>query len=198
MIHNQSKKEYFVTIISWLELVANLNIDFLIGRYNNTNMHVIPRKLFQKMLRYIWWLYFEKRKVIVANYHTFSVEGEKVFLLHVSWIFCWLKTYAYMTVKIWKSYNYVSKSWRKEYGSDPRSYEHYLSGSEWKACKQFRPVRDLITYDLCDTIERWTGMAEVMGSNSVRAWIFFSAYFHYHLSSVRNCEYHFHLTYTNS
>ena len=84
MIHNQSKKEYFVTIISWLELVANLNIDFLIGRYNNTNMHVIPRKLFQKMLRYIWWLYFEKRKVIVANYHTFSVEGEKVFLLHVS------------------------------------------------------------------------------------------------------------------
>ena len=32
MIHNQSKKEYFVTVISWFELVANLNNDFLIGR----------------------------------------------------------------------------------------------------------------------------------------------------------------------
>ena len=28
MIHNQSKKEYFVTVISWFELVANLNNDF--------------------------------------------------------------------------------------------------------------------------------------------------------------------------
>ena len=84
MIHNQSKKEYFVTVISWFELVANLNNDFLISRYDDTNMHVIPRKLFQKTLHYMWWLYFETRKVIVANYHTFSVEGGKAFLLHVS------------------------------------------------------------------------------------------------------------------
>ena len=45
MIHNQSKKEYFVTIISWFELVANLNNDFLIGRYNDTNMHRCSAKI---------------------------------------------------------------------------------------------------------------------------------------------------------
>ena len=33
--------------------------------------------------------------------------------------------------------------WRNEYGSDPRSYEHFLSSSENKAWKKFRPVRDL-------------------------------------------------------
>ena len=37
-----------------------------------------------------------------------------------------------------------------EYGSDPRSYKYYLSSSESKAWKRFRPVRDL-THDLCDT-----------------------------------------------
>ena len=26
---------------------------------------------------------------------------------------------------------YVHYGWRKEYGSDPRSYEHYLSSSEY-------------------------------------------------------------------
>ena len=82
MIHNQSKKGYFVTIISWLELVENLNNDFSMGQYDS--MRVILRKLFQKMLNYILWLYFKTCKVIMANYHTFSAEGEKVFLLHVS------------------------------------------------------------------------------------------------------------------
>ena len=82
MIHNQSKKGYFVTIISWLELVENLNNDFSMGQYDS--MRVILRKLFQKMLNYILWLYFETCKVIMANYHTFGAEGEKVFLLRVS------------------------------------------------------------------------------------------------------------------
>ena len=82
MIHNQSKKGYFVTIISWLELVENLNNDFSMGQYDS--MRVILRKLFQKMLNYLMWLYFGTCKVIMANYHTFGAEGEKVFLLHVS------------------------------------------------------------------------------------------------------------------
>ena len=45
--------------------------------------------------------------------------------------------------------------------SDPRSNVHYLSSSEKKAWK-------IWTHDLCDT-----GIAEVMGSNPVQAWIFF-------------------------
>ena len=64
MIHNQSKKGYFVTIISWFELVENLNKDFSMGQYDS--MRMILRKLFQKMLNYILWLYFETCKVIMA------------------------------------------------------------------------------------------------------------------------------------
>ena len=45
---------------------------------------------------------------------------------------------------------YVNCGWRNEYGSGPRSYEHYLSSSENK---------------------------EVMGSNPLQAWIFFRALF---------------------
>ena len=37
-----------------------------------------------------------------------------------------------------------------------------------------------------------TGIAEVMGSNPVQAWIFFRPYFHYCLSSAHYCEDHFH------
>ena len=42
-------------------------------------------------------------------------------------------------------------------------------------------------------VERCTGIAEVMGSNPVQAWIFFfRPYFHYCSSSAHYCEDHFH------
>ena len=41
---------------------------------------------------------------------------------------------------------------------------------------------------LAQLVERCTGIAEVMGSNPVRAWIFFRPYFNYWFSSVHSCE----------
>ena len=35
---------------------------------------------------------------------------------------------------------YVNCGWRNEYGSDPRSYEHYLSSSENKAGVYLKPT----------------------------------------------------------
>ena len=44
---------------------------------------------------------------------------------------------------------YVNCGWRNEYGSDPRSYEHYdVSSSENKAWRKFRPLRDLNLWPL--------------------------------------------------
>ena len=68
-------------------MVAKLNNDSSMVRYDS--MCVIPRKLFQKMLNYIWWLYFQTWKAITANYHTrfeskfctpAALEDKKVFL----------------------------------------------------------------------------------------------------------------------
>ena len=43
-------------------------------------------------------------------------------------------------------------------------------------------------------VKRCTGIAEVMGSNPVQAWIFFfRPYFHHCLSTVHYCEGHFHI-----
>ena len=41
---------------------------------------------------------------------------------------------------------------------------------------------------LAQWIEHCTSIAEVMGSNPVRVWIFFRSYFHYCLSSVQYRE----------
>ena len=41
---------------------------------------------------------------------------------------------------------------------------------------------------LAQLVEHCTGIAEVMGSNPLQAWIFFRPYFHYCSSSVRYCE----------
>ena len=41
---------------------------------------------------------------------------------------------------------------------------------------------------LAQLVERCTGIAEVMGSNHVQAWIFFRPSFHYCLSSVHCCD----------
>ena len=73
-----------------------------------------------------------------------------------------------------------------EYESDLRSNEHYLGSSENKAWKIFRPVRNVMTW--AQLVEHCKGIAEVMGSNPVRAWIFFKPYFHQCLSSVHHCE----------
>ena len=51
---------------------------------------------------------------------------------------------------------------------------------------------------LVQLVERCTGIAEVMGSNPVQAWIFFRPYFHYCLSSAYHCEDHFHSHYSFS
>ena len=74
----------------------------------------------------------------------------------------------------------VSRTWKMSYGSDPRSYEHYLSSSENKAWKKFRPVQDLNPWPL-----------------QYQFWLFFRPYFHYYLSSVHNCEDCFHFRFCN-
>ena len=53
-----------------------------------------------------------------------------------------------MVKNIWKSYIWTADKDVNE--SDPRSNVHYLSSSENKAWKKFRPVRDLNPY-LCNT-----------------------------------------------
>ena len=45
---------------------------------------------------------------------------------------------------------------------------------------------------LAQVVEHCTGIAGVMGSNSVQAWIFFRPSFHYYLSSVHYCLDRFH------
>ena len=101
----------------------------------------------------------------------------------------------------------------REYERDLRSNEHYSSGSENKAWKKIRPEQDLNPWPLqyrCSTlpteltnqlhvgllaqlVEHCTGIAKVMGSNPVQAWIFFRPYFHYCSSSVHYCEDRFHI-----
>ena len=83
---------------------------------------------------------------------------------------------------------------RMQYRSDHRNYEHYLSSSENKARKTFTSLRDL---NWVDTGAAPCGIAEIMDSNPVRAWIFFRPYFHYYLSGVHNCEDRFHIRFFN-
>ena len=46
---------------------------------------------------------------------------------------------------------YVNCGWRREYESDLRSNEHYLSSSENKAWKKNSGLYGIWTYDLYDT-----------------------------------------------
>ena len=55
------------------------------------------------------------------------------------------------------------------------------------------PTETLAVGLLAQLVEQCTGIAEVIGSNPVHAWIFFRPYFHYCLSSVYNCEGHFYI-----
>ena len=70
---------------------------------------------------------------------------------------------------------------KHEYGSDPRSYEHYLNSSENKAWKKLRPLWDLNSWPL-HQYPRGHGFMN-----------FFRSYLHYYLSSVHNCEDRFHI-----
>ena len=73
----------------------------------------------------------------------------------------------YMTLIKWKSYRYVSCSLRNEFESDLGSNEHYLKLSDNRHNDQL-PVGLL-----AQLVECCTGIAEVMGSNPVQAWIYF-------------------------
>ena len=122
-------------IISCFEIIAKLNNDSSMGRHDI--MCVIPRKLFQKMLNFVWWFYFQTFKIIMVNYHTrfeskfrmysCSAGGKRVLLIpqyHEYFVglicsnfensaqFLRLttrrkKTCAYITVNTWKSYTWT-------------------------------------------------------------------------------------------
>ena len=65
-----------------------------------------------------------------------------------------------------------------------------LKGFIWNQNRDQLPVGLL-----AQLVEHCTGIAEVMGSNPAKAWIFFKPSFHYYLSNVHNCEdrYHIHV-----
>ena len=69
-----------------------------------------------------------------------------------------------------------------------RSFIHPFHGFIWNQHNGQLPVGLL-----AQLVGHSTGIAEVMGSNPVQAWIFFRPYFHYYSSSVHNCEDHFHI-----
>ena len=85
-----------------------------------------------------------------------------------------------------------------EDGSDPCSYEHYLSSSEnkaWKkiqACLGFKPKTSATPALVLET--SWV---IGHGSNPIQAWIFFRPYLYYYLSSLHNWEDCFHIHFFN-
>ena len=101
----------------------------------------------------------------------------------------------------------------REYERDFRSNKHNSSGSGNNAWKKIRPEQDLNPWPsryrcsallteltnelpvglLAQLVKHCTGIAKVMGSNPVLAWIFFRPYFHYRSSSVHYCEDRFHI-----
>ena len=71
---------------------------------------------------------------------------------------------------------------------DPCSYEHYWTSSWNRAWKNWVQIKWFIWAQhndqfpvglLAQLVERCIGIAKVMGSNPVRAWIFFRSYFNY-------------------
>ena len=80
-------------------------------------------------------------------------------------------------------------SWRVQYENNPHSREYYLTSSENKASKKFRPVQDL-THDLCDTGS--TLPTELTSQLGAGHYVLEFLTFHYWLSSIYNCKDHFH------
>ena len=102
---------------------------------------------------------------------------------------------------------YMNCGLRNEYESGLCINEHYLSSSENEAWKKIdsslhgfitnQQNNQLLIGLLAQLVEHWTGIAEVIGSNPVQGWIFFSRpYFYYCLSSVHYCEDRFHIHFT--
>ena len=80
-------------------------------------------------------------------------------------------------------------SWRVQYENNPHSHEYYLTSSENKAWKKFRPVQDL-THDLCNTGSSLpTELTSLLGAGH---YVLEFLTFHYWLSSIYNCKDHFH------
>ena len=85
-------------------------------------------------------------------------------------------------------------SWRVQYENNPHRYEHYLTSSESKAWKKFRPVQDL-THDLCNTGSILpTELTSQLGAGH---YVLEFLTFHYRLSSIYNCKDHFHFCFFN-
>ena len=82
---------------------------------------------------------------------------------------------------------YMNWGLRNEYESGLWINEHYLSSSENEAWKKIdSSLHGFITNQqndqlqiglLAQLVEHWTSIPEVIGSNPVQAWIFFSALF---------------------
>ena len=77
---------------------------------------------------------------------------------------------------------YMNCGLKNEYESGLCINEHYLSSSENEAWKKIdSSLHGFITNQqnglLAQLVEHWTGIAEVIGSNPVQGWIFFSALF---------------------
>ena len=101
---------------------------------------------------------------------------------------CMQIAYRLHTAKnVWKSYIWIADKNLNEI--DPRSNEHYLSSSENKAWKKFRPVRDLNPWPLryrCSALP--TELKSQLGAGHYEK----RPYFHYCSSSAHYCEDHFH------
>ena len=85
-------------------------------------------------------------------------------------------------------------SWRVQYENNPHSCEYYLTSSENKAWKKFRPVQDL-THDLCNTSS--TLPTELTSQLGAGHYVLEFLTFHYWLSSIYNCKDHFHFCFFN-
>ena len=80
-------------------------------------------------------------------------------------------------------------SWRVQYKNNSHSHGYYLTSSENKAWKKFRPVQDL-THDLCNTGS--TLPTELTSQLGADHYVLEFLTFHYWLSSIYNCKDHFH------
>ena len=73
-----------------------------------------------------------------------------------------------------------------------QKYTSYFMLSCWNNISdssfQFCVITHSLLGLLAQLVEHCTGIAEVMGSNPIQAWIFFRPYFHYCWSSVHYCE----------
>ena len=157
------------------------------GRYDI--MCMIPRKLFQKMLNFVWWFYFQTFKIIMVNYHTrfeskfcmypCSAGGKRVLLIpqyHEYFVglicsnfensaqFLRLttrrkKTFAYITVNIWKSY-----TWTVVKETNMEAILAVMNAT--LVVVKIRPEKNSGSYgiwihDLYDTARRFTGINSI-------------------------------------